>query len=258
MEELVIKETSNYSIFKKLEGNRDLKSVNKIIESIERVGYVINPIIVNENYEVIDGQNRLDALSKLNMPVHYFVVDGIGINEARSLNLGQSNWSTIDFVKSYAASGNESYLMLVSLMDEFKGLISLQEIYGIISGKILINGVPFYKIVCDGTFKMSKYQYESAKTVIPEVLKVKQSLDSIPGYGRLKITALGWVFNSGNCDNDRLVRVINEKYPIIRPAVLVDSFLSDLSNIYNVGLKSKNRRYFNTAYKEYVAKRREK
>ena len=62
--------TADYGKFKKLPGNRDVKGTQKIIDSIETVGYVLSPILVNENMEVIDGQNRLDALRALKLPVH--------------------------------------------------------------------------------------------------------------------------------------------------------------------------------------------
>lgn len=46
-----IERTNNYKIFKKLKGNRDVapSRVRKIVESINKVGYVTSPVIVNEN-----------------------------------------------------------------------------------------------------------------------------------------------------------------------------------------------------------------
>ena len=71
----VVKSTTKYKIFKKLLANREVTQtrVNNIIDSIQRVGYVTSPIIVNEKMEIIDGQGRLEALQELNLPVeiHY-------------------------------------------------------------------------------------------------------------------------------------------------------------------------------------------
>lgn len=61
MQDMRIYKTDDHTLFKKLEGNRDVRSVEKIIKSIDNVGYVLSPILVNEKYEVIDGQNRLEA-----------------------------------------------------------------------------------------------------------------------------------------------------------------------------------------------------
>ena len=61
-----IYETTSYSQFKTMEGNRAVKDgrVNKIVESINKIGYVLSPILVNEKMEVIDGQGRLSALER--------------------------------------------------------------------------------------------------------------------------------------------------------------------------------------------------
>lgn len=81
--------TNKYEIFKQLKGNREVspKRISKIINSIKEVGYIINPIIVNEKMEVIDGQGRLEALRILKMPVDYIIQDGIGIKECISIKL---------------------------------------------------------------------------------------------------------------------------------------------------------------------------
>lgn len=116
--------TNEYSKFKAMEGNRAVKDdrVNKIIESINKVGYVLSPILVNEKFEVIDGQGRLAALERLKMPVHYMMQEGIGIEECRQMNIHQSNWTDYDYINSYAIRGNEDYQRLQSLADMFRGM----------------------------------------------------------------------------------------------------------------------------------------
>ena len=111
--------TDDYDKFKKLTGNRDVKGTKKIVASIKSVGYVLSPILVNENFEVVDGQNRLEALKQLELPVPYIIQNGIGIEECRHLNIGQSNWNTTQFIRSYAESGNESYIRLLDLINDF-------------------------------------------------------------------------------------------------------------------------------------------
>ena len=119
-----IYETTNYSMFKSMEGNRAVTDgrVTKIVESINKVGYVLSPILVNEKMEVIDGQGRLSALERLKLPVHYMIQEGVGINECIQMNIHQSNWALSDFVTSYAIRGNEHYQRLQSLLDRFSEL----------------------------------------------------------------------------------------------------------------------------------------
>ena len=58
----VIYETTDYDMFKQLLGNRDPRQEKAVIDSINKVGYLFDPILCNENYEIIDGQNRLEAV----------------------------------------------------------------------------------------------------------------------------------------------------------------------------------------------------
>lgn len=83
-----IQRTNNYYMFKRLEGNRfvDPKKVNKLKKSIDEVGYISNPIIVNEKMEVIDGQHRLEALKELGKPVEYIVQKNLDIKEVLFMN----------------------------------------------------------------------------------------------------------------------------------------------------------------------------
>ena len=131
--------TSDYSIFKKMEGNRDAKTKSKIIESIKTVGYIPIPIAVNENMEVGDGQNRVDALEELNLPVAYVIIPCLRIKEARALNLNQANWKCLDYIKSYAEGGNENYRRFLELIKSFPKY-SHQELFGIAKRCIVSSG----------------------------------------------------------------------------------------------------------------------
>lgn len=119
-----VKRTNNYKLFKQLTGNRDVSPVRirKIVESINKVGYITSPIIVNEKMEVIDGQGRLKALEVLGLPVEYIEHKGAGIDECLSMNIHQTNWTMRDYIKSYAERGNQSYIFMQQLLDEFGDL----------------------------------------------------------------------------------------------------------------------------------------
>lgn len=85
--------TKDYSIFKRLVGNRDIPEsrISKIVESIQTIGWVHNPIIVNEKMEVIDGQGRLTALQRLKMPIEYIIAEGAGNKECIYMNMNMVN-----------------------------------------------------------------------------------------------------------------------------------------------------------------------
>ena len=154
-----IKSTMNYSIFKKLEGNRPVvnRRVNKIIASIQNVGYITSPLIVNEKMEVIDGQGRLEALEQLKMPVEYIIHPGIGINECIAMNINQGNWSLKDYIESYATRGNKSYQRLEQLIKEYP----LANLDVIATAALRINKITG-TMVKDGSLVLTEEQYDKA------------------------------------------------------------------------------------------------
>lgn len=166
-----IYETTDYGMFKKMLGNRDIKGESKIVDSIQRVGLVNNPIIVNEKYEIIDGQNRLEALKQLNLPVSFIVQEGLGIDACRSLNIGQTNWGTEDYICSFANVGNENYRRLASLMNEFQEKFGIQGIIAMAKPRCLNEGggIP-NSVIKNGEFELTQEEYETAITRLTSAL----------------------------------------------------------------------------------------
>ena len=70
-----ITSTNNYDQFVLLGNNRDVREghVKAIMRSLEKNGNwtLRRPIDVNESFHVIDGQHRLEACTRLGIPVGY-------------------------------------------------------------------------------------------------------------------------------------------------------------------------------------------
>lgn len=126
--------TSDYSLFKFLDDNRDLNMlhVQRLVKSFEHK-HLICPIIVNEKMEVIDGQHRLEASKAAGVPIFYIVVPGYSIQEVQILNVNQKNWTSIDFLHMYCERGKKAYLQLREFMDyfpDFKIRVSIRLLEG--------------------------------------------------------------------------------------------------------------------------------
>ncbi len=236
---LEIIETRDYYRFKRLEGNRDVKCVKKIIDSINDVGYIMNPIIVNEKMEVIDGQNRLRALEELNMPVHYYIVRGANIDTARALNLGRTNWKPMDYVLSYAEEGNRSYQLLLKLMSDYNQ-VPLREMIAIIKNDVARGGCS--PLISEGRFEMSEKEYKQAIETLEEITPIWDVINSIVGTKRLILTGLTFCLNAKGVDKKRLIYVVTTKYPMLKPVCDVELYLRDLTELYNKGLKDKSKK----------------
>lgn len=112
--------TFDLSIFKTIEGNRvpNLMHVSRLADSIRSYGMKCNPILVNENMQVIDGQHRLMAAKETGSFVYYIIVDGYKLEDVHTLNLNQKNWTKRDFMEGYANMGLKDYMMIKSFYDK--------------------------------------------------------------------------------------------------------------------------------------------
>lgn len=204
-----IYETNDYNKFKKLEGNRDAKAARKVIQSIETVGYVMSPILVNEKMEVIDGQNRLEALRQLNLPVHYIVQSGIGLEECRSMNTGRSNWTTVDYVYSFAEAGNKSYQRLASLVRSYGRLFTVEGVCAFAIGVYKTGGGGFNQLIKDGKVEMSEelYNLVNARMRSAVELGFTDIYKSHRLYARSWYSAIAYAYNH----NDVSVKELAER-----------------------------------------------
>lgn len=112
--------THDLSIFTQIDGNRvpNLQHIKRLADSIRVYGMKCNPILVNEKFQVIDGQHRLMAAKEADSFVYYIVVDGYSLNEVHTLNLNQKNWAKKDFMDGYANMGVESYIKLKAFVEK--------------------------------------------------------------------------------------------------------------------------------------------
>jgi len=106
--------TNDLDIFTTIKGNRPTnpQHILRLTESIRVNGILQNPIIVNQNNKVIDGQHRLLAAKKAESSIYYIKVKGYDLKEVQTLNLYQKNWSKSDFMEGYSKMGIESYVKL--------------------------------------------------------------------------------------------------------------------------------------------------
>lgn len=100
----------------------DMSRVKNAITSVLEVGILPQPIIVNENYEIIDGQGRFEAMKILGLPIIYNKRVGLGLRECVRMNISQSNWNASDYMISNAKEGQESFILLENIITNYKPL----------------------------------------------------------------------------------------------------------------------------------------
>lgn len=229
--------TNDYSIFKRLLGNREVKSarVNKIKTSIEKYGYIYNPIVINEKYEVIDGQGRLEALELLGLPVDFVVSEGTGLEECIALNASFTNWNMNDYIDSYCEMGNSNYILLDSLCKKYPSL-KLNIITQIATGKVANSN----NAIKAGTFKINKDNMKEIERDLNVAAEVTPIFNvRVKGNTQYYIYACVFAYRHG-ADLGRIIDVLNRE--IIAPAPDIKTALNNLSDLYNKNLKKKDNR----------------
>ena len=239
--------TNDYSKFKRLMGNRPVEEarVKKILKSIEKVGYVQSPILINEHGEVIDGQGRLEALERLGLPVDYIQVSGLSIEECIALNMYQQNWSMQNYIDSYADSGFGSYVFLQQLIKAYKG-VSLRVIYNALTGKAETDNPGIKR----GTFQCDVEDYNSAVRILEYEQQFRPFLKRIRGCTDYYYIALRFCYEHPDVDNDRMLEKIAMLQAELIPASNVDQAFETLEKIYNT--RARNKVYLATEYKKYL------
>lgn len=202
--------TKNYDIFKRLTGNRDIPEsrISKIVKSIQDIGWIKNPIVVNEKMEVIDGQGRLTALQRLGLPVEYIIAEGAGSQECIYMNMNMVNWSQTDFIKSYAEQGNVNYQRLLALMNTYaNGNLH------IISTALYRVSKPKHREIKDGSLQITEDQYFAAVDRLKFVQPLLTKLDAkrLPGSIIMLMQTLIYYYDYPEVNKERLKRKI-EKY----------------------------------------------
>lgn len=109
--EIYIQKSKNYDIFKTLTGNRELNISHKEkLKKSFKENYLISPIIINEKYEIIDGQHRFNAARELGYYVYYILIEGYSLEEVKMLNTNSKNWKREDYLNAYCDLGFEEYI----------------------------------------------------------------------------------------------------------------------------------------------------
>lgn len=235
---IAVKETKNYSMFKSITGNRSKNKLhlNRLKKSMEE-HQLISPIIVNENYEVIDGQHRLAVCSELRLPVYYIVVHGYGLNEVHRLNQNTSNWSYKAFIDGYASMGYKPYIQINEFMKETKlgigpSLYLLAGYTGQSQADKLKRG------------ELKEVNLERARTIYNWISKLEDKLPNINFRRRGVMSTFVHLYNNTEFDIDQFVSKMILRQGFWYDCSNAKQYLDLVEDIYNYKSRNKvNLRY---------------
>jgi len=112
-------ETNDYSQFSFIKLNRHVDDghVKRLAKDIHDNG-LSQPILVDAEGNILEGQHRFLACQSLGINVKYIVTDAISIDRVVVLNSLSKAWTPLDKARSYAAQGNDHYIRLLDFLEE--------------------------------------------------------------------------------------------------------------------------------------------
>lgn len=232
----------NYDVFRRLPDNRDVlgRRLNKLIASISS-RYILNPIVVNEKMEIIDGQGRFEAMKALNMPIDYIISHGATSDDCRRMNKYNTSWRTLDFAKSYAKAGISSYILLLQTCAK--------------------TGYPITKVVRlsghgqrakGGTLTLFergelKFDETDVKTVLETKKAIDEIVEALQFTGRVNdafSTSVKIARETKGYSHDRMLTNCRKLRGSYTQMSKIGDQLKEFERIYNYKVKTGNRIYF--------------
>lgn len=113
--------TTSYDQFKTFVSNREVDEnhVIRLMRMITKKNLLpSNPIKVTSKMEVVDGQHRLEAASRLGLPIYYICDDNLAEADIATLNTNQKNWSVMDYVNYWTVKKKPGFDKLSAFLSE--------------------------------------------------------------------------------------------------------------------------------------------
>lgn len=226
------KSTTDYGKFSFLMENRQTARthINKLKVAIKESPQIleVQPILVNENMEIIDGQHRFIAASELGVPVTYTIVKGLTIDSAREMNVLQRKWNVDDYAFSYAKAGNINYKAFNKYREENPGIpatVLMLVMTGSDSGS---HGVTFK----NGNFVI-KRNNEDIEWVLTQLTAIRTMIGGAIPMNKAFVSALLQSIDNPEFQMDWFMRQLEKKPESFHRTSTVRDALRMLEDIYN-------------------------
>lgn len=237
--------TENYDMFKKIGGNRKINKTNyaKIVKSMKEEQLII-PIVVNEKYEIIDGQHRFTACKDLGKPVYFYMVRGYGLDQVKRANIASSNWKKENYLDMFVAEGNEIYKEFEEIKERYDLNIS--------------NLLKIFAIVQEKQSARVGYEFENGTFTLDGKMEVLRFLTALEDFNFFKfyksnnfLIAFTRLYFKSEYDHDKMKTKLITHRNSLEKRSTSDEYLVLLCNrIYSFGV-TKNPIYYSSESKKF-------
>lgn len=237
-----IEKTKNYGIFKILLGNRpiDKHHLKKLKSSISKDNKLnLHPIIVNENYEIIDGQHRCEAAKQLDVDLFFIRSQTVTNEHLIDCNVNQKSFDVENYIDYFAIKEKKSEYIRLRDMLKSSGL-KPKALLTLILGTVSANLLEFLKT---GKFKFPSNSdpLEVLNFYFDFTAYVKDKrLNPFSMFTNHNFTrALRWIFKTTGFDATIFFKKLDLRWFDLKPQRTSEEWYTLLINIYN--FKNHNR-----------------
>lgn len=236
--EVRVFQTSDYARFKILKGNRPHKKshLKLLKESISNHGDLGAPILVNDEYEIIDGQHRIKIFEELELPVRYIIKGGFGLKEVHILNSNRKNWTMTEFMNCYVEIGKKEYIKYKEFYGRhgFPQSTTLIVVLGASAGGQQME-----------EFKRGNFIFKSPAEAEDRAEKILMFKDLYAGYKRqLFVATMIRLFRHEEYQHAEFISKLKYQREKLFDANSVNSYLRLIEEIYNYRRQKKANFYW--------------
>ena len=195
--------------------------------------------MVNDKFEIIDGQHRYLISQELNLPINYIISKNYGLNEVQILNANMKNWQTMDYVNGYCDLGYKDYIIYRDFVEEYS--LNNQVAILILSGEQFGgNDVSITSKFKEGLFKVNN---------INNSIKIVEKLQMIKPYydgcmRRSFVIAMLGMFKNQNFEFTEFIAKLKQQPTTLQDCTNTTQYRSLIEEIYNYRRREKvNLRY---------------
>ena len=224
----------NYEMFglnKKKNRPINKSNVKKLKIEISKVG-IINPILVDSNFNILDGQHRFAALKELGRSVPYIINQTLSPEYIPKLNASGTAWKLWDYICSYA-NEDDDYLKLKDKINEYKFL-------GVSTACVIFSAKNTGRLNITKLIKIGEFEFKDRSVVASYLQEVREHHLSMPTNTAIAIKEI--MEENEMFDRQRFLRFIKQgtRIPNFNDVKPARKYVSDF---YNFRLRSENKIY---------------
>ena len=221
-------ESFDYEKFQFIGANRELSEhhVQEVMDEITNKNLSEeNPVKVNREFEIMEGQHTVVAYERLEQPVRY-IFSRMTIDDIGRYNSSQKTWTSQDVLNHFCVRGFEDYTILYGFYKKYH--------YPISTLLVLLSGEhtkQLYKDFKLGLFRV-KQSISQVQEILDKIAEFKQFDNKIFRHRTFVLTYIDCLTHP-DFDHDKLVHKVSVKPESFVKCESQVDYLRMIEDLYN-------------------------